>query len=123
MRVFGKNKIKLSYSDGVTWQICHVILKLQDESPPTSSPSSYHQGLQIQIPDEAVPVLQRTIQVPDVSRGPDHALAAFSGYMQLGDTFSMLGHVDKSISSYHQGLRSDPSPRRHRSTRRRNLAA
>ncbi|KAL2342649.1 hypothetical protein Fmac_003934 [Flemingia macrophylla] len=54
--------------------------------------------------DEAVPVLQRAIQVPDVSRGPDHALAAFSGYMQLGDTFSMLGHVDKSISSYHQGL-------------------
>ncbi|KAJ1408188.1 Tetratricopeptide-like helical domain superfamily [Sesbania bispinosa] len=54
--------------------------------------------------EEAVPVLERAIQVPDVARGPDHALAAFSGYMQLGDTFSMLGQVDKSISCYDQGL-------------------
>ncbi|XP_028774696.1 protein KINESIN LIGHT CHAIN-RELATED 1-like [Neltuma alba] len=55
--------------------------------------------------EEAVPVLERAIQVPDVSRGADHALAAFSGYMQLGDTFSMLGQVDKSISSYDEGLK------------------
>ncbi|KAJ1438053.1 Tetratricopeptide-like helical domain superfamily [Sesbania bispinosa] len=54
--------------------------------------------------EEAVPVLERAIQVPDVARGPDHALAAFSGHMQLGDTFSMLGQVDKSISCYDQGL-------------------
>ncbi|KAE9607640.1 hypothetical protein Lal_00026591 [Lupinus albus] len=54
--------------------------------------------------EEAVPVLERAIQVPDVDRGADHALAAFSGYMQLGDTFSMLGQVDKSISCYDQGL-------------------
>ncbi|XP_057749815.1 protein KINESIN LIGHT CHAIN-RELATED 1 [Arachis stenosperma] len=54
--------------------------------------------------EEAVPVLERAIQVPDVARGADHALAAFSGYMQLGDTFSMLGQVDKSISCYDQGL-------------------
>ncbi|KAI5383370.1 variant 2, Protein KINESIN LIGHT CHAIN-RELATED 1 [Lathyrus oleraceus] len=54
--------------------------------------------------EEAVPVLERAILVPDVERGADHALAAFSGYMQLGDTFSMLGQVDKSISCYDQGL-------------------
>lgn len=55
--------------------------------------------------DEAVPVLERAIQVPDPSRGADHALAAFSGHMQLGDTFSMLGQVDKSIVCYEEGLK------------------
>ncbi|WJX54103.1 Protein KINESIN LIGHT CHAIN-RELATED 1 [Trifolium repens] len=54
--------------------------------------------------EEAVPVLERAILVPNVELGADHALAAFSGYMQLGDTFSMLGQVDKSISCYDQGL-------------------
>lgn len=55
--------------------------------------------------EEAVPVLERAIQVPDVSRGSDHALAAFSGHMQLGDTYSMLGQVDKSIGYYEEGLK------------------
>ncbi|PON92863.1 N-terminal acetyltransferase A, auxiliary subunit [Trema orientale] len=55
--------------------------------------------------EEAVPVLERAIQVPDVSRGADHALAAFSGHMQLGDTYSMLGQVDRSISCYEEGLK------------------
>ncbi|GLT90725.1 hypothetical protein SLE2022_086430 [Rubroshorea leprosula] len=55
--------------------------------------------------DEAVPVLERAIQVPDISLGPDHALAAFSGNMQLGDTYSMLGQVDKSIACYEEGLK------------------
>ncbi|XP_065858534.1 protein KINESIN LIGHT CHAIN-RELATED 1 [Euphorbia lathyris] len=55
--------------------------------------------------EEAVPVLERAITVPDLSRGMDHALAAFSGYMQLGDTYSMLGQVDKSIASYEEGLK------------------
>ncbi|XVE64649.1 hypothetical protein DITRI_Ditri07aG0117500 [Diplodiscus trichospermus] len=55
--------------------------------------------------DEAVPVLERAIQVPDVERGPDHALAAFSGDMQLGDTYSMLGQVEKSIGCYEEGLK------------------
>ncbi|KAL2902871.1 Protein KINESIN LIGHT CHAIN-RELATED 1 [Bienertia sinuspersici] len=54
--------------------------------------------------DEAIPVLERAIQVPDVSRGSDHALAAFSGFMQLGDTHSMLGQLDKSIDCYKHGL-------------------
>ena len=55
--------------------------------------------------DEAVPVLERAIQVPDVDRGPDNALAAFSGHMQLGDTYSMLGQVEKSIGCYEEGLK------------------
>ncbi|KAJ6426410.1 hypothetical protein OIU84_022093 [Salix udensis] len=54
--------------------------------------------------EEAVPVLERAINVPDVSKGMDHALARFSGYMQLGDTYSMLGQVDKSIECYEKGL-------------------
>uniref|UniRef100_A0A803L580 MalT-like TPR region domain-containing protein n=1 Tax=Chenopodium quinoa TaxID=63459 RepID=A0A803L580_CHEQI len=53
--------------------------------------------------DEAIPVLERAIQVPDVSKGADHALAAFSGFMQLGDTHSMLGQLDKSIECYKDG--------------------
>ncbi|KAL5164836.1 Protein KINESIN LIGHT CHAIN-RELATED 1 [Glycine soja] len=40
--------------------------------------------------EEAVPVLKHSIQVPDIERAADHALAAFSSYMQLDDTFSML---------------------------------
>uniref|UniRef100_A0A2P2L765 Kinesin light chain n=1 Tax=Rhizophora mucronata TaxID=61149 RepID=A0A2P2L765_RHIMU len=55
--------------------------------------------------EEAVPVLERAITVPDLKRGMDHALAAFSGQMQLGDTYSMLGQVDKSIASYEEGLK------------------
>ncbi|KAL1828143.1 hypothetical protein DCAR_0207333 [Daucus carota subsp. sativus] len=54
--------------------------------------------------EEAIPVLERAIQVPEVTRGADHALAAFSGYMQLGDTHSMLGQLDKSIDCYKEGL-------------------
>ncbi|KAK1382334.1 putative nephrocystin-3 [Heracleum sosnowskyi] len=54
--------------------------------------------------EEAIPVLERAILVPEVTRGADHALAAFSGYMQLGDTHSMLGQLDKSIDCYKEGL-------------------
>ncbi|KAF5729768.1 Tetratricopeptide repeat (TPR)-like superfamily protein [Tripterygium wilfordii] len=55
--------------------------------------------------DEAVPVLERAVSVPDATRGADHALAAFSGHMQLGDTYSMLGQVDRSIQCYEEGLK------------------
>ncbi|XP_043720355.1 protein KINESIN LIGHT CHAIN-RELATED 1-like [Telopea speciosissima] len=55
--------------------------------------------------EEAIPVLERAITVPDVAKGPDHALAAFSGYMQLGDTHSMLGQLDKSVACYDSGLK------------------
>lgn len=55
--------------------------------------------------EDAIPVLERAIKVPDVPRGTDHALAAFSGYMQLGDTHSMLGQLDRSIEYYKIGLK------------------
>ncbi|KAL3645529.1 Protein KINESIN LIGHT CHAIN-RELATED 1 [Castilleja foliolosa] len=55
--------------------------------------------------EEAVPALERAIKVPEVTRGADHALAVFSGYMQLGDTHSMLGHLDRSIECYKEGLK------------------
>ncbi|KAL8170710.1 hypothetical protein V2J09_022514 [Rumex salicifolius] len=55
--------------------------------------------------EDAIPVLERAIKVPQASRGADHALAAFSGYMQLGDTHSMLGQLDRSIECYKEGLK------------------
>jgi tetratricopeptide (TPR) repeat protein len=55
--------------------------------------------------EEAVSVLERSIEVPDPENGSDHALAKFSGYMQLGDTYSVLGKLDKSISCYGSALK------------------
>ncbi|KAL9360100.1 hypothetical protein Peur_048223 [Populus x canadensis] len=46
-----------------------------------------------------------SIEVLDHKSGSDHAMAKFSGFMQLGDTYSMLGRVDRSISSYESGLK------------------
>ncbi|KAG0458159.1 hypothetical protein HPP92_023316 [Vanilla planifolia] len=53
---------------------------------------------------EAMQLLERAVAVPDTRRGPDHALAAFSGCMQLGDTHSMLGYVVQAIDCYTRGL-------------------
>lgn len=55
--------------------------------------------------EEAIPVLERSIQVPNGETGSDHALAKFSGYMQLGDTYSIMGQLEQSISSYTSGLK------------------
>ncbi|KAL4015123.1 hypothetical protein IC575_027357 [Cucumis melo] len=54
--------------------------------------------------DVAIPVLERAIEVVEPGNGLDHALAKYSGYMQLGDTYSMLGQLDQSISCYEAGL-------------------
>ncbi|KAL5725155.1 Protein KINESIN LIGHT CHAIN-RELATED 3 [Ranunculus cassubicifolius] len=54
--------------------------------------------------DQAVPVLERSIGIPVLEEGEDHALAKFGGYMQLGDTFAMLGQLENSIQSYTMGL-------------------
>jgi tetratricopeptide (TPR) repeat protein len=40
---------------------------------------------------------------PD-QRGEEWSLAAFSGWMQLGDTHAMLGRMDDSIACYGKGL-------------------
>ena len=37
-------------------------------------------------------------------RGEEWSLAAFSGWMQLGDTHAMLGRMDDSIACYGKGL-------------------
>lgn len=74
---------------------------------------------------DAIPVLERAVAVvtppppppegegegegadvqpqPD-QRGEEWSLAAFSGWMQLGDTHAMLGRMDESIACYGKGL-------------------
>ncbi|KAK9278104.1 hypothetical protein L1049_027662 [Liquidambar formosana] len=53
---------------------------------------------------EAIPVLEHSIEIPDIEAGQDHALAKFAGHMQLGDTYAMLGQLENSISCYTMGL-------------------
>ncbi|PKI66652.1 protein KINESIN LIGHT CHAIN-RELATED 3-like [Punica granatum] len=53
---------------------------------------------------EAIPVLERSIQIPLIEEGQDHALAKFAGHMQLGDTYAMLGRLESSIQCYTTGL-------------------
>ncbi|GJN18776.1 hypothetical protein PR202_gb05974 [Eleusine coracana subsp. coracana] len=75
---------------------------------------------------DAIPVLERAVAVvtppppphpegegegaddmqpqPEDQRGEEWSLAAFSGWMQLGDTHAMLGRMDDSISCYGKGL-------------------
>lgn len=55
--------------------------------------------------EEATRVLERSIEISDPENGSDHALAKFSGYMQLGDTYSMLGQLEQSILCYGSGLK------------------
>lgn len=53
---------------------------------------------------DAIPVLEHSIEIPVIEEGQDHALAKFAGYMQLGDTYAMLGQLENSIMSYSTGL-------------------
>ena len=53
---------------------------------------------------DAIPALEHSIEIPVVEEGQDHALAKFAGYMQLGDTYAMLGQLENSISCYTTGL-------------------
>ncbi|XP_031494583.1 protein KINESIN LIGHT CHAIN-RELATED 1 isoform X2 [Nymphaea colorata] len=53
---------------------------------------------------KAIPILEHSIEIPVLEEGEDHALAVFSGYMQLGDTFAMLGQLEQSIECYTMGL-------------------
>ncbi|KAL6960603.1 Protein KINESIN LIGHT CHAIN-RELATED 2 [Sarracenia purpurea var. burkii] len=53
---------------------------------------------------EAIPVLERSIEIPAIDEGPNHALAKFAGCMQLGDTYAMLGQIENSILFYSAGL-------------------
>ncbi|KAI3452426.1 hypothetical protein Pfo_009091 [Paulownia fortunei] len=53
---------------------------------------------------EAIPVLERSIDIPVMDLGHNHALAKFAGCMQLGDTYAMLGQIENSILFYTAGL-------------------
>lgn len=53
---------------------------------------------------DAIPVLEKSIEIPVIEEGQDHALAKFAGYMQLGDTYAMLGQLENSITCYSTGL-------------------
>ncbi|MCO5591052.1 hypothetical protein L7F22_045028 [Adiantum nelumboides] len=50
--------------------------------------------------EEAIPILQRALTIPDLREGVDHALAAFAGYMQLGDILALRGQLDNALSCY-----------------------
>lgn len=54
--------------------------------------------------NEAIPVLERSIEIPVIEDGPNHALAKFAGCMQLGDTYAMLGQNENSTLCYSAGL-------------------
>jgi hypothetical protein len=41
---------------------------------------------------------------PDDKMGEEWSLAAFSGWMPLGNTHAMLGRMDDSIACYGKGL-------------------
>ncbi|XP_052196601.1 protein KINESIN LIGHT CHAIN-RELATED 2 [Diospyros lotus] len=53
---------------------------------------------------KAIPVLERSIEIPVIDEGQNHALAKFAGCMQLGDTYAMLGQIENSILCYTAGL-------------------
>ncbi|KAL8124395.1 protein KINESIN LIGHT CHAIN-RELATED 2-like isoform X2 [Apium graveolens] len=54
--------------------------------------------------NEAIPLLERSVEIPIMDEGENHALAKFSGCMQLGDTYAMLGQVENAIVWYRAGL-------------------
>ncbi|WJX33033.1 Protein KINESIN LIGHT CHAIN-RELATED 3 [Trifolium repens] len=55
--------------------------------------------------NEAIPMLERSIEIPDTGESQQHALAKFaSRMMQLGDTYAMLGQLENSIMCYTAGF-------------------
>ncbi|XP_058787355.1 protein KINESIN LIGHT CHAIN-RELATED 3 isoform X2 [Vicia villosa] len=54
---------------------------------------------------EAIPILERSIEIPVSVESQQHALAKFAGHMQLGDTYAMLGQLENSIMCYTAGFK------------------
>lgn len=54
--------------------------------------------------DEAIPVVERSIEITNMNEGQKHSLAKFAGCMQLGDTYAMQGRIENSILCYTAGL-------------------
>ncbi|KAJ7566392.1 hypothetical protein O6H91_02G100400 [Diphasiastrum complanatum] len=55
--------------------------------------------------EEAIVVLERSLALSNSTSQSEHALASFSGYMQLGDTFALLGRHESSVDAYHAALK------------------
>ncbi|XP_047310042.1 protein KINESIN LIGHT CHAIN-RELATED 2-like [Impatiens glandulifera] len=53
---------------------------------------------------EVIPILEQAIEIPSLEEGQNHALAKFSGCMQLGDTYATIGQIENSILFYSAGL-------------------
>ncbi|KAI3768719.1 hypothetical protein L2E82_19549 [Cichorium intybus] len=54
--------------------------------------------------DEAIPIVERSIELTNMNEGQKHSLAKFAGCMQLGDTYAMQGKMETSILCYTAGL-------------------
>ncbi|XP_054805863.1 protein KINESIN LIGHT CHAIN-RELATED 3-like [Prosopis cineraria] len=54
--------------------------------------------------NDAIPVLERSIEIPVIEEGEEHALGKFAGLMQVGDTYAMLGQLENAITYYTKGL-------------------
>ncbi|XP_044487105.1 protein KINESIN LIGHT CHAIN-RELATED 3-like [Mangifera indica] len=54
--------------------------------------------------DDAISVLEQSVEIPVTEEGQEHALAKFAGHMQLGDTYAMLGQLENSLLCYTTGL-------------------
>ncbi|XP_068336791.1 protein KINESIN LIGHT CHAIN-RELATED 2-like [Pyrus communis] len=54
--------------------------------------------------NEAIPVLERAIDIPAIEDGDNYALAKFAGCMQLGDIYAMTGQIENSILFYTAGM-------------------
>nr|XP_043617673.1 protein KINESIN LIGHT CHAIN-RELATED 2-like [Erigeron canadensis] len=54
--------------------------------------------------DEAIPIVEKSIEITNIKEGKKHSLAKFAGCMQLGDTYAMQGNIEKSILCYKAGL-------------------
>ncbi|CAI9111047.1 OLC1v1011181C2 [Oldenlandia corymbosa var. corymbosa] len=53
---------------------------------------------------DAIPLLEKSIDIPMMDLGQNHSLAKFAGCMQLGDTYAMTGQIENSILFYMAGL-------------------
>ncbi|XP_047159955.1 protein KINESIN LIGHT CHAIN-RELATED 3-like [Vigna umbellata] len=54
--------------------------------------------------NEAISLVERSIEIPVIEEGQQHAIAKFAGHMHLGDIYAMSGQLEKSIKCYTEGL-------------------
>ncbi|KAI3761361.1 hypothetical protein L1987_51775 [Smallanthus sonchifolius] len=54
--------------------------------------------------NDAIVLLENSVSILVTEESQDYALAKFAGYMQLGDTYSMLGQLENSLQCYKSGL-------------------